>query len=339
MAQSVEVLITLPFPEHLVAQLSSVSPRLRITVHKASKPEEIPTDLWQRIEVLYTDSVLPKPEQVPKLRWIQFHYAGLETVIDAPILKKPGLQATSLSGAAAPQMAEYVLMMLLAFGHRLPDLLENQRKAEWPRDRWKRFAPKELNDSTVGIVGYGSIGREVGRLLHEFGATVLATKRDAMRPEDPGYTPAGLGDPQGGLVSRLYPPQAIRSMLKECDFVVVTVPLTPETQDLLGTEELAAMKPTAYLVDVSRGGVVNQAALIAALREKRIAGAALDVFPEEPLPPDNPLWKMSQVIVTPHISGITPRYDERATDLFAENLHRYLAGLPLYNLIDVRSGY
>jgi len=339
MTPSVEVLITLPFPEDLVAQLRSVSPRLHVTVHKAGKPEEVPAELWQRVEVLYTDSVLPKPEQAPKLRWIQFHWAGLEKFMDAPILKKPGLHATSLSGAAAPQMAEYVLLMLLAFGHRLPELLENQRKMEWPRDRWKRFSPKELNDSIAGIVGYGSIGREVGRLLHEFGATVLATKRDAMQPEDPGYTPEGLGDPQGGLVSRLYPPQAIRSMLKECDFVVITVPLTSETQDLIGAEELAAMKSTAYLVDVSRGGVVNQSALVAALREKRIAGAALDVFPEEPLPPDSPLWKMPNVIVTPHIAGLTPRYDERAVDLFAENLHRYLAGLPLYNLIDVHSGY
>jgi phosphoglycerate dehydrogenase-like enzyme len=339
MAQPVEVLITLPFPEDLVAQLGSVSPRLRVTVHKASKPEEVPAELWQRVEVLYTDSVLPKPEQVPKLRWIQFHWAGLEKFLDAPILKKPGLYATSLSGAAAPQMAEYVLLMLLAFSHRLPELLENQRKAEWPKDRWKRFIPKELNESTVGIVGYGSIGREVGRLLHQFGATILATKRDAMRPEDPGYTPEGLGDPQGGLVSRLYPPQAIRSMFKECDFVVVTVPMTSETLGLIGVEELAAMKPTAYLVDVSRGGVVNQAALIAALRDRRIAGAALDVFPEEPLPPDNPLWKMPNVILTPHISGITPHYDKRAVDLFAENLHRYLAGLSLYNLIDILSGY
>jgi phosphoglycerate dehydrogenase-like enzyme len=339
MASSVEVLITLPFPEHLVAQLSSVSPRLHITVHKASKPEEVPTDLWQRVEVLYTDSVLPKPEQAPKLRWIQFHWAGLEKFMDAPILKKPGLQATSLSGAAAPQMAEYVLLMLLAFGHRLPELLENQRKIEWPRDRWKRFTPLELNSSTVGIVGYGSIGREVGRLLHEFGATVLATKRDAMQPEDTGYTPEGLGDPQGGLVSRLYPPQAVRAMLKECDFVVITVPLTSDTRDLIGAEELAAMKSTAYLVDVSRGGVVNHSALVSALRERRIAGVALDVFPEEPLPSDSPLWKMPNVIITPHISGITPHYDQRAVDLFAENLHRYLAELRLYNLIDVRSGY
>jgi phosphoglycerate dehydrogenase-like enzyme len=339
MNSPIEVLITLPFPEELVVQLRSVSPRVRVTVQKASKPEEVPAELWQRVEVLYTDSVLPKPEQAPKLRWIQFHWAGLERMMDAPILQKPGLEATSLSGAAARQMAEYVLLMLLAFGHRLPDLLEHQKRSEWPKDRWKRFLPQELNSSTVGIVGYGSIGREVARLLHEFGATILASKRDVMHPEDSGYMPEGLGDPQGGLVSRLYPPQALRSMFKECDFVVVTVPLSPGTQNLIGAEELAAMKPSAYLIDVSRGGVVNHAALTAALRERRIAGAALDVFPDEPLLPDSPLWKLPNVIITPHISGITPHYDQRAADLFAENLHRYLAGLPLHNRVDARRGY
>jgi phosphoglycerate dehydrogenase-like enzyme len=335
----VEILITLPFPEDLIAQVRSVSPRLRITVQKAAKPEDVPGEVWGRTEVLYTDTVLPRPEQAPKLRWVQFHWAGVERMMEAPALQKPDLAVTTLSGAAAPQMAEYVVMMLLAFGHRLPEMMEHQRRADWPRDRWKRFMPLELNSSTVGIVGYGSVGREVARLLHEFGATILAAKRDAMHPEDSGYIREGLGDPQGGLVRRLYPTQALRSMFKECDFIVVAVPLTPQTQNLIGTEEFAAMKPTSYLVDVSRGGVVNQVALISALRERKIAGAGLDVFPEEPLPADSPLWKMANVIITPHIAGITPHYDQRAVELFTQNLHRYLAGLPLYNAVELRRGY
>lgn len=339
MTPPIDVLITLPFPEELVDQLRSVSPRLRIAVHKAGRAEDVPPELWQRIEVLYTDSVLPKPEQAARLRWIQFHYAGIDHVAEAPILQKPDLVATTLSGAAAPQVAEYVLAMLLAFAHRLPDLLENQKRAEWPRDRWKRFSPQELNQSTVGIVGYGSVGRAVARALSVFGATILASKRDAMHPQDSGYALEGLGDPEGQLVRRLYPTQALRSMLKECDFVVVCAPLTPETRNLIGAEELAALKPTAYLVDVSRGGVVNTAALIAALRERRIAGAALDVFPEEPLPADSPLWKLPNVLVTPHVAGITPRYDERAVELFAENLNRYLTGQPLFNRVSPELGY
>ena len=339
MNSPIEVLITLPFTEELVSQLQAVSPRLRLTLQKASKPEDIPAEIWQRTEILYTDRVLPKLDQAPALGWIQFHWAGLERAIDEPILRKPELVATSLSGAAATQVAEHVVLMCLALGHRLPDLVDHQKRAEWPRERFKRFLPLELRDSTVGIVGFGSIGREVARLLHAFGATILASKRDAMHPDDSGYLPEGLGDPRGDLLHRLYPPQALRSMLKECDFVVVAVPLTPKTRDLIGAEQLAVMKPTAFLVDVSRGGIVNHPALLLALRERKIAGAALDVFPEEPLPADSPLWKFPNVLLTPHISGNSPFYDQRAIVLFADNLARYLAGAPLLNTVDPLRGY
>jgi phosphoglycerate dehydrogenase-like enzyme len=179
----------------------------------------------------------------------------------------------------------------------------------------------------------------VARLLQTFGATILAAKRDLMHPEDTGYNLEGLGDSGGDLVHRLYPPQALRSMLKKCDFVVVTVPLTTATRGLLNAEALAALKPSACLVDLSRGGVVDHTALIAMLRERKIAGAALDVFPTEPLPADSPLWKLPNVLITPHIAGFSPHYDQRAVDLFAENLHRYLAGLPLYNRLNLEMEY
>lgn len=335
----VEVLITLPFPEELLSRLSAVSPRLRVTALKAEKADDIPAEMWQKVEVLYTATVLPDPDRAPRLRWIQFHWAGIDSLIGHPILQKPDLVATSLSGAAVTQVAEYILMMLLALGHRLPALIENQRAAKWPKDRWKLFSPRELRGSTVGIVGYGSIGREVARLLHAFGATVLATKRDVMHPQDEDYVPEGQGDPAGDLVRRLYPPQALRSMIKECDFIVVTVPLTKGTRGLIGEDELRAMRPTAFLVDVSRGGVVDQAALITTLREGKIAGAALDVFEEEPLAAESPLWKLPIVFVTPHIAGVTPEYDSRAVSLFAENLKRYLEGKPLFNQIDQSRGY
>lgn len=339
MDSHVEILITLAFPEDLVARLGEVSPRLRVTALKASKAEDIPAEAWQKAEVLYTANILPDADAAPRLRWIQFYWAGIDSLIDHPILQKPDLVATSLSGAAVTQMAEYILMMLLALGHRLPALIENQRAGRWPKDRWKIFSPQELRGSTVGIIGYGSIGREVARLLNAFGATVLATKRDVMHPQDEDYIPEGQGDPGAELVRRLYPPQALRSMIRECDFLVVAVPLTRGTRGLIGEEELKAMRPTAFLVDVSRGGIVDQAALIATLREGKIAGAALDVFEEEPLPAENPLWKLPNVFVTPHIAGITSEYDARAVALFAENLKRYLEGKPLLNQIDLSRGY
>jgi phosphoglycerate dehydrogenase-like enzyme len=339
MTASIEVLITLSFEEAALIRLRGISPRLGITVIPTRKAEDIPEAVWARTEVLYTDIVLPRPEQAPALRWIQFHWAGIDRLAEAPILRQPAVTATTLSGASASQVAEYILMALLALGHQLPAISASQAAADWPADRWERFSPRELRGSTVGVIGYGSIGRQAARLLQPFGATVLALKRDATHPEDRGFTPEGLGDPQGHLARRIYPHQALRSLLKECDFVVVTLPLTPATRGLIGADELAACKPGAYLVDVSRGGIVDQAALVRALKSGRLAGAMLDVFPQEPLPPDSPLWSMPNVLVSPHISGNSPHYDSRAVELFSENLHRYLGSLPLYNRYDPDLGY
>lgn len=336
---AIEVLITLAFPDALAAPLRQVSKRLQITLQPARKIEDIAPDVWGRTEVLYTDLLLPAPDMVPALKWIQFHYAGIDFAVDAPLLHQPGLAVTTLSGASASQVAEYAVMMLLALGHHFPELVANQARAEWPRERWERFLPRELRGSTVGIVGYGSIGRQVARLLQPFGVRLLAAKRDAMQPWDDGYIMDGTGDLQGDFFTRLYPIQALRSMFKECDFVVVTLPLTPQTRGLIGAADLAALKATAYIVDLGRGGVIDQSALVKALQEQKIAGAALDVFSEEPLSPNHPLWHMPNVLATPHISGISNAYNERALALFAENLRRYAAGEPLYNRFDLERGY
>ena len=335
----IDVLITIPFPSPLVEQLQAVSPRLRITVHPARRPEDIPADWWTRTEILLTERVLPEPDQVHNLRWLQLYFAGIDFALDSPLLKNQEMIVTTLSGAAAPQVAEYAMLMMMILGHRFTDLLANQAKAEWPRDRWERFAPRELRGSTVGILGYGSIGRELSRLLQPYNVTILAAKRDVMHPKDLGYTPVGLGDPDGLLFRRLYPIQAVLSMIKTCDFIVVALPLTETTRNLIDKEEFEVMKPGAYLIDLSRGGIVNHEAMLQALQERRLAGAALDVFPEEPLPPTSPLWKMPNVIVTPHIGGVSTLYRERAAAMFAENLRRYVEGEPLLNRFDGSRGY
>jgi phosphoglycerate dehydrogenase-like enzyme len=335
----VEVLVTVPFLEEEILALRELSPRLHITALPAREPGDVPRETWAHTEVLYTDHVLPAVDQAPALRWVQSHWAGLDSLADIPLLKKNDLMVTTLSGAAAPQMAEFALATMLALSHRLPELEAQQNKAEWPRDRWERFRPQELRTSTVGIISYGSIGREIARLVRAFGAIVLAVKRDVLHPADTGYTIAGLGDPGGDLFHRLYPYQAIRSMLKEVDFAVVVTPLTAETRGMIGAAELAVMKPSAFLINMARGGVVDQNALLAALQERRIAGAALDVFNEEPLPANSPFWKLPNVIATPHIGGMSIYYNQRAIDLFGENLKRYLTGAPLYNRYDPQKGY
>lgn len=339
MDDPIEVLITLPFSDALMKKITDVSPRIVLENIVARKAEEINDEVWKKVEVLYTNRALPTPDQAPRLRWIQFHWAGLDHALGEPILLREDIVITSMSGASASQMAEHAVMMLLALGHHMPELFAHQRKAEWPSGRWELFTPNELRGSTVGIVGYGSIGRQIARLLQTFGAKVLATKRDIRHPEDTGYTIEGLGDPAGDLVNRLYPPQALGSMLKECDYVVITLPRTKETRGLVGAKELASFKLGAYLVDISRGEIVDHNALIPLLRERKIAGAALDVFPMEPLPADSPLWKLPNVIITPHIAGFSPQYDERAVELFAQNIHRYVEELPLYNRLDLSLEY
>ncbi len=334
----INVLITLPFPETLIERLKGVSTDLSFHVNHAKTADGLPEELLPEIEVLYTLSAIPDPEAVPKLQWVQFHLAGIDHIAEHNLLRS-GVMVTTLSGAAVPQIAEFVLMSILALSRHLPVMMKDSKEVVWGEDRFKRYRPQELRESTVGIVGYGSVGREVARICRAFGAHVLATKRDLKRLEDAGYSLEGLGDPAAELPDRLYPPQALASMASICDYLVVTVPLTAETRGMVDERVFEGMKPTAFLVDVSRGGVVDHGSLVEALNEKRLAGAALDVYPVEPLPESSPLWGMQNVILSPHVAGSSEHYYERAVDLFAENLARFQVGRPLLNRYDPERGY
>ena len=191
MEDPIEVLITLPFSDELMKKITNISPRIVVENIVARKADDINDEMWKKVEVLYTNRALPTPEQAPSLRWIQFHWAGFDHALEEPILRREGMNITSMSGASASQLAEHAVLMMLALGHHIPELFAQQRKAEWPSGRWELFTPHELRGSTVGIVGYGSIGRQIARLLQTFGAKVLATKRDIRHPEDTGYTVEG----------------------------------------------------------------------------------------------------------------------------------------------------
>jgi phosphoglycerate dehydrogenase-like enzyme len=334
----INVLITLPFPEPLIDRLEAVSPQLKIHVHHAQSAEDLPKELLPEIEILYTLSALPEPEAAPRLRWVQLHLTGVDHLVEYDLMHSE-VMVTTLSGASVPQVAEFALMCILALSRRLPTMIDDVADVRWMGERFKRYRSVELRGSTLGIIGYGSIGREVARLGRAFGANVLATKSDLKNLKDGGYALEGLGDPEAELPDRLYPPQAVTSMVSECDFIVVTVPLTPQTRGLVDAKVFKKMKPTAYLIDASRGGVVDHGALVEALNEKRLAGAALDVYPVEPLPESSPLWNMPNVILSPHVAGASEKYYKRAVDLFIENLHRYRAGRPLLNLYDPERMY
>jgi phosphoglycerate dehydrogenase-like enzyme len=335
----VKVLLTLDFSDEQLAQLAAVSPQLHLVKRPTNNPTTIEPAIWEETDVLYTLSALPDPEDVPHLRWVQLHSAGVDHVIDHPLFGAKDILLTTTSGIHATTMAEYAFAMFLAFGHRLPIMLRLQAKAEWPEQK-NALMPMELRGATLGVVGYGSVGREVARLGMAFGMKVLATKRDVRRPaEEAEYAEPDTGDPKAELVDRLYPTEALASMLRECDFVAVTVPLTDRTRHIIDAGALASMKPTAVLVNVSRGEVIDEAALTHVLQEGKLGGAGLDVFQQEPLPSDSPLWKLPNVLMSPHIAGISNLYHARATRLFAENLRRYLAGQPLLNLVNRGAGY
>jgi phosphoglycerate dehydrogenase-like enzyme len=337
--KQVEVLVTFPLSDELINKLRGVSSQINITVLPAKTFQEIDNEVWKKTEILITERVLPPLEKASSLRWIQFNYAGIDFAVDEEIFKKSDLKITNLSGAASPQVAEYAVTMMLALAHKIPSILKFQINHEWPADRFARFTPKELRSSTVGLIGYGSISREIARLLTPFNVKILASKNNLMLTLDDGYTIPGLGDPNGDLFTRLYPYQAIKSMMKECDFIVVTVPRTKETFHLIAEEELAVLKPTAFLIDVSRGGIIKNAALKTALQEKKIAGAVLDVFEQEPLPKDHPMWDTPNLLISPHIAGVSIHYNERSVNLIAENIKRYLDNSSLLNTFNPELGY
>lgn len=333
----INVVMTAPFPEHLLEKIRAVSPDIEL--EQISLPDRTwPADKTTTAEVMYAISAIPRPEQAPNLRWVQTHWAGIDHLREQAIWDSDIL-LTNTSGIHAPNIGQYVMAQILAWAHRTPRWFYYQQRGEWPKGRWEKFVPDELRGKTLGIAGYGSIGREVARLARCFGMRVLATKRDAKRIEDDEYSITGAGDAAGTLAARIYPGEATRSMVAECDYVAITLPLTEKTHHLFDEQMFRAMKPSAFLVNVGRGDVIDEKDLVRSLKKGWIAGAGLDVFAREPLPEDSPLWELDNIIISPHVSGFTEAYDERATDLFVENLRRYLRGEQLLNVVDRERGY
>jgi len=330
------LLVTAAFGEAHLDRLRRISPRLTVT---RSDPD---TADYSRAEILY-GVVLPRDRsRAPNLKWIQVHMAGVNGLHQHPLYADAALALTTASGVHAATVAEYAMTALLALAHRVPRMVEWQGRGVWPPDeqRWPLFVPTAVRGATLGVIGYGSIGRELARIAKTaFAMRVLACKRDPARHADHGYCPAGTGDPEGRLPDAWFSPAELHALLAASDVVVMCAPLTRETQHMIGAAELAAMKRTAYFINVGRGASVDEAALTRALAEQHIAGAAVDVFAQEPPPAGHPLYGVDNVIVSPHVSGFLPSYDDRCSELFADNLRRFLGGKPLMNLVDRAKGY
>ena len=259
--------------------------------------------------------------RAPRLRWIHSASAGVDR-ISTPLVRERGLVVTNARGVFSRPIAEYVVMMSLAIARRLPQLLELQRERTW-----QPLRGRELSELTVGIIGYGSIGEEVARLLEPFGCRVIATRRHPDR---------GAGD----LANvELFGLDDLPQVLRESHIVVVAAPLTDETAGMIGAEQLGEMREDGWLINIARGRLIDELALRRALESGWIGGAVLDVFSEEPLSPESPLYRTPNVIITPHTSWASDRVIERSVDLFVDNLRRDRAGEPLRNVVNLEAGY
>jgi phosphoglycerate dehydrogenase-like enzyme len=264
----------------------------------------------------------------PHLRWIALPSAGADRALRNGLAQPGGPVVTTSSGIHAVPIGEFALSLMLMWARHWPTMLDLQRAGTWP-DRTRREAMEggELSGATLGIIGLGAIGRYIARLGRAFGMRIIATRRSA--------TP-GQRDLDADM---LVPPDRLADLLAASDFVVVSVPATAETRHIIGAEELRQMRRNAFLINISRGSTVDEAALIVALTDGTIAGAGLDVFEAEPLPSDSPLWRLPNVIISPHVAGDTVQYSRRFTDLFLDNLARFRAGEPLRNVVDPARGY
>ncbi len=259
-------------------------------------------------------------QRAARLRWIHSTAAGVDQLL-YPEVTERGILLTGSSGIHATSISEHVLALALAHSRRLPQAIRHQVARRWDRSSTIGW---ELAGQTMGILGLGAIGQALAARAAALGMRVIGTKRT------PGVLPG---------VERVFGPDGLDEVLAASDVLVIILPLTEQTRGLIGARELALMKPSAFLINVARGAIVQEEALIAALSAGALAGAGLDVFEREPLPQDSPLFGMEQVIMTPHVSGAMPGYYDRVIPLFCENVRRYRAGEPLLNVVDFARGY
>ena len=271
--------------------------------------------------------------RAPRLAWVHSASAGVERAL-TPAARDRGIVITNARGVFSRPIAEYVLMMILAVSRRLPGLLELQRERTW-----QPLEGVELRDVTVGIVGLGSIGRAVGALATAFGCRVVAVRRRSEEGAAATATDEESRSFGEVMLERVGGPEELPQLLAESDFVVLAAPLTPETHNMIDARALDAMKPGSWLINIARGALVDDRALLTALAEGRIGGAILDAFREEPLPPTSPFYDLPNVIVTPHTAWSTGRVLDRSIELFCDNLRLFAAGEPLVNLVDPSAGY
>lgn len=345
-------MVASPLRPELAQRIAAVDPRVELLYDPAVLPaQRFPGDVsgdrgftpdsgpWRellaRADVLYGvpggsgRQLAEALAHAPHVRWVQARNAGAGEQVAAALAADPhaldGVVVTAARGVHGGPLAEFALLGLLAFAKRLPALEQGRRERAWPA---QRTPSRTLRGQTLLLLGLGGLGAEVARLAAAFGMRVLGVRR---RPLAPGETVAH--------VEEVHPPSALAELAPRADALVVTLPHTPESEGLVSAEVLGALREGAVVVNVGRGAVIDEPALVARLQDGHLGGAALDVFAQEPLPPESPLWALPNVILSPHAAALTEDEDERTLEVFAENLRRWLAGEPLRHEVDVRAGY
>jgi phosphoglycerate dehydrogenase-like enzyme len=277
--------------------------------------------------------------RAPHLTWVHSATSGVERALTPAALARDVL-VTNARGVFSRPIAEHVLLMILAVSRHLPELLELQHERTW-----QPLEGRELRELTIGIIGYGSLGRSVASLASAFGARVIAMRRRLDAADAAGAEAPSAGADDGDVfpfeprLERLVGPDGLHDLMAASDMVVLAAPLTPETEGMVNEAAIGAMKRDAWLINVARGRLVDDTALVRALRENRIGGAALDTFRDEPLPQTSAYWELPNVILTPHTAWSSARVLDRSIDLFCDNLVRFSRGEPLRNVVDPTAGY
>lgn len=347
-----ELLFLLPYPEpkELIDRIRKHFPKLKVTYQQPAK--DVPASTFANATILCTFGSLPQDPKndAPKLELVHFPSAGTNHVADKPIYTNSDVTLTTSSGVHGPQIAEWVVMTALVQNHKYNMLHDLQKEKKWGKENMS----KELNQSRdmvgqrVGILGYGSIGRQVARVAQAFGSSVYAytaSPRDSdEKKKDQGFVVPGTGDIDGSIPEKWFSgleKEKLHEFLKQdLDWIVVCVPLTKETTHFLGKEEFEILgRKKAMVTNISRGAILDQKALISALKDGTLRAASLDVTDPEPLPEDSELWGMENVIITPHISGLGSAYMDRSLQILETNLERRAKGEKLINVVNRKRGY
>ncbi|VBB76784.1 Putative D-3-phosphoglycerate dehydrogenase [Podospora comata] len=351
-----KLLMVMPWeqPAEFIKNLKAEFPGLQVVTYRQTEWDQtwapFPDEEWKDVTVLLTFTVLPTPEQAPKLEYVQLMSAGANHVLDLPIFKDTEAKFCTANGVHGPQISEWIIGTYLTFQHRFPQYHEKQKEGRWDRSDLNLI--DDAVQKTIGILGYGSIGRQTARLATAMGMNVhaytLHPRTTPASKKDHSWTPLGLGDPDGIYPSKWFSGSSradLHAFLTSgLDLLVIATPLTPNTQHLLAAAEFELLaadgrKGRTFVSNIARGPVVNTPDIIHALKEGLIKGAALDVTDPEPLPDGHELWSMENVIITPHVSGASTHYNKRVLSILEYNLKRLSEDTEPVNKVNKREGY